>query len=131
MPLPRLMAMSCNDLVRDDIEILSYVLGLGRGIRDIVVDTHDAAMKTSDRTLSLVGAGSRSPDCTLRSGAQMVAVGGKLTLGMDASPQAGHVSRRGTHWLFVSCRALIGLARIRRGYGLHAGKNPSGWRWVV
>jgi hypothetical protein len=51
------MAMSCDDLVRDDIEILSYVLGLGRGIRDIVVDTHDAAMKTSDRTFSLVGAG--------------------------------------------------------------------------
>src|SRR5262249_44823695 len=51
---------------------------------------------------------------SLRSGTPMVAVGGSLTLGMDASPQAEHVSRHGTHWLFVSCRALIGLARIRR-----------------
>jgi hypothetical protein len=40
------MAMSCDDLVRD-------VLGLGRGIQDIVVDEHEAAMKTNDRTLSL------------------------------------------------------------------------------
>jgi hypothetical protein len=54
----------------------------------------------------------------------MVAVGANL-MGMDASPQAEHVSRRCTHWLFVSCRALIGLARIRRCYaGLHAHKIP-------
>jgi hypothetical protein len=32
----------------------------------------------------------------------MVTVGGRLTLSVDASPQAEHVSRRGTHWLFVS-----------------------------
>jgi len=49
--------MSCDDLVRDDIEILPYVLGLGRGIQDIVADTHEAAMKTSDRTPWSVGAG--------------------------------------------------------------------------
>ena len=84
--------MSCDDLVRDDIEILSYVLGLGRGIRDIVVDTHDAAMKSSYRTLSLVGAAcpKEFPVTVLffQSGAPMVAVGGSLTLVMDASPQA-------------------------------------------
>ena len=51
----------------------------------------------------------------------MVAAGGNLALGMDASQLAEHVSRRCTHWLFVSCRALIGLARIRRYYArLHA-----------
>ena len=87
-------------------------------MHDIVVDAHEAAMKTGDRALSLVGAAclrsSRLPDCSLRSNAPLVAVGGSLTLGMEASPQAEHVSRHGTHWLFVSCRALIGLARIQR-----------------
>ena len=87
-------------------------------MHDIVVDAHEAAMKTGDRALSLVGAAclrsSRLPDCSLRSNPPLVAVGGSLTLGMEASPQAEHVSRHGTHWLFVSCRALIGLARIQR-----------------
>jgi len=85
--------MPCDDLVRDDIEILSYVLGLRRGIQDIVVDAHEAAMKTSDRTLSLVGAACLKKafpvtGLLFKSGAPMVAVGGSLTLVMDASPQA-------------------------------------------
>ena len=55
----------------------------------------------------------------------MVAAGGNLALGMDASQLAEHVSRRCIHWLFVSCRALIGLARIRRCCaGPHARKIP-------
>jgi hypothetical protein len=39
--LPMTMTMSCDDLVGDGVEILSYVLGLRSGIQDIVVDTLD------------------------------------------------------------------------------------------